>query len=103
MVTSITSGRLVVFKKTVWVGMKPKHEKILHDVTVVVVLDDVFDPLVAVQTMSTLRALADFNITCYVMNNEEKAFSIKTNFVFINEENTKWGFWCKPATCMNHS
>ena len=29
--------------------------KILHDVTVVVVLDDVFDPLVAVQITSTLR------------------------------------------------
>ena len=28
MVTSITSGRLVVLKKkTVWVGIKPKHEK----------------------------------------------------------------------------
>ena len=27
MVTSITSGRLVVFKKTVWGGIKPKHEK----------------------------------------------------------------------------
>ena len=27
MVTSITSGRLMVFKKTVWVGIKPKHEK----------------------------------------------------------------------------
>ena len=27
MVTSITSGRLVVFKKIVWVGIKPKHEK----------------------------------------------------------------------------
>ena len=27
MVTSITFGRLVVFKKTVWVGIKPKHEK----------------------------------------------------------------------------
>ena len=27
MVTSITSGRLVVFKKTVWVGIKPEHEK----------------------------------------------------------------------------
>ena len=26
-VTSITSGRLMVFKKTVWVGIKPKHEK----------------------------------------------------------------------------
>ena len=29
--------------------------KILHDVTVVVILDDVFDPLVAVQVTSTLR------------------------------------------------
>ena len=27
MVTSIASSRLVVFKKTVWVGIKPKHEK----------------------------------------------------------------------------
>ena len=27
MVTSIASGRLMVFKKTVWVGIKPKHEK----------------------------------------------------------------------------
>ena len=27
MVTSITSGRLVVFKKTVWLGIKPKHQK----------------------------------------------------------------------------
>ena len=66
MVTSITSGRLVVFKKTVWVGIKPKLEKkmlmlwakptkILHNVTVVVVLEDVFDPLVALQITSTLR------------------------------------------------
>ena len=62
MVTSIISGRLMVFKKTVWVGIRPKHEKccglspeILHDVTVVVVLDDIFDPLVAVQVTSTLR------------------------------------------------
>ena len=27
MVTSITSGRLVVLKKAIWVGVKPKHEK----------------------------------------------------------------------------
>ena len=27
MVTSITSGRLVGFKKTVWLGIKLKHEK----------------------------------------------------------------------------
>ena len=27
MVTSITSGRSVVFKKIIWVGIKPKHEK----------------------------------------------------------------------------
>ena len=32
-----------------------KPRKILHDVMVVVVLDDVFDPLVAVQSTSTLR------------------------------------------------
>ena len=56
MVNSTTSGRLVVFDKTVWVGMKPKHEKecsshadvvgqapkILHDVTVLVVLGRCF-------------------------------------------------------------
>ena len=35
------------------------------------------------------KIMEDFNTKCYVMNNEEKAFSIKTilgNFVFINEE-----------------
>ena len=73
MVTSITSGRLVVFKKTVWVGIKSKHEKkcsshadvmgkapnILYDVRVVVVLDDVFDPLVAYKDNVDIEVLAD--------------------------------------------
>ena len=34
--------------------------------------------------------MEDFNTKCYVMNNEEKLFQLKTileNFVFINKEN----------------
>ena len=36
------------------------------------------------------KIMEDFNTKCYVMNNEDKLFQLKTilgNFVFINEEN----------------
>ena len=49
-----------------------------------VVLDDVFDPLVAVQITST------FNTKCYVMNNEEKLFqSLETLFLLMKKTRAK--------------
>ena len=45
----------------------------------------IFDPML----FENSKIMEDFNTKCYVMNNEEKVFSIKTilgNFVF-NEEN----------------
>ena len=47
------------------------------------------DPMLFEDTVVS-KIMEDFNTKCYVMNNEGKAFSIKTilgNFVFINEEN----------------
>ena len=49
----------------------------------------IFDPMLFVDTVVS-KIMEDFNTKCYVMNNEEKLFQLKTilgNFVFINEEN----------------
>ena len=51
----------------------------------------IFDPMLFEDTVLS-KIMKDFNTKCYVMNNEKKAFSIKTilgNFVFINEENKR--------------
>ena len=49
----------------------------------------IFDPMLFNDT-AVSKIMEDFNTKCYVMNNEDKLFQLKTilgNFVFINEEN----------------